>query len=107
MKSQIKIKCDNRNHYPYVVRLDNDTRELIKAEANYMIQTQCTIRQVAQKFKRSKTAVHSDLTQLLPFISPEISAKVRIVLNKNLKEAPHRGGIATQKLFQKIKVKKS
>lgn len=65
-------------------------------EAEYMIETKCTIRETAAQFDVSKTPVHYDLTVRLPEINWELYMKVRKVLNKNKEESSYRGGKAVQ-----------
>ena len=78
--------------------MDHLFRRLID-EANYIAETGCTVREAAKVFGVSKSTVHKDMTERLPFIDGELCVKVRAVLDKNLEERHIRGGIATKKMY--------
>ncbi len=75
----------------------------ITAEAQYIIETQATVRQTAVKFGISKSAVHKDVSYKLKYIDERLYAECKLVLEKNLKERHLRGGNATKKKFEKLK----
>lgn len=70
-------------------------------EANYIIMTQCTVRECAKKFQVSKSTVHRDMRVVLPKINIAKYDKVDKVLNKNLEERHFRGGMATKIKYNK------
>ncbi len=80
-----------------------EVQERIIKEANYMIQTRCTIRQLAEVFPMSKTCIHRDLVKILPYISSELSESIREILNENSIEKHARGGAKTKLLYSKSK----
>ena len=69
--------------------------------AVYMIETGATVRAAAQHFGISKSTVHKDLSQRLPQCNKRLYAQVRKVLDENKAQRHIRGGIATQKKYQK------
>lgn len=91
----------NEKRIPF--ELTPDIEERIIEEANYMIQTRCTIRQLAEVFPMSKTCIHRDLVKILPYISSELSESVREILDKNSLEKCTRGGAKTRLLYSKNK----
>lgn len=72
--------------------------------ANYIIETNTTVRETAKVFGVSKSTVHKDVTERLPKINPVLSKEVKLVLDKNKAERHLRGGLATK---MKYKVQKS
>ena len=68
--------------------------------ANYIIESQATVREAAKVFKVSKSTVHKDVSERLPKISPSISNEVKKVLEKNKAERHIRGGRATRNKYK-------
>ena len=73
----------------------------ILAEANYIIKTKETIREIAKHFNVSKSTVHKDLQDRLIYINKELYTIVDDILEYH-KEIRHiRGGESTRKKYQK------
>ena len=70
--------------------------------AVYMIETGSTVRTAAQEFGISKSTVHKDLSQRLPYYDPLLYRQVRQILDKNRQERHIRGGMATQKKYREL-----
>lgn len=70
--------------------------------AEYIIETGCTVRACSAHFSVSKSTVHKDVTERLPYLNADLYENVRKVLNFNLSERHIRGGIATQTKYKKI-----
>ena len=70
------------------------------AIANYIIDSNATVRQTAKKFGISKSTVHKDVTDRLEHINPSLAARARIVLDINKSERHIRGGMATKEKYQ-------
>lgn len=68
--------------------------------AVYIIETGATVRAAAQKFGISKSTVHKDLSQRLPYYNKNLYKQVRCVLDLNKAQRHIRGGIATQKKYK-------
>jgi sporulation transcriptional regulator SpoIIID len=66
------------------------------AIANYIIESNATVRQTAKKFGISKSTVHKDVTERLLMINPALAARARQVLDINKSERHIRGGMATK-----------
>lgn len=64
--------------------------------ANYIIESNATVRQTAKKFGISKSTVHKDVTERLTKINPRLASKARKVLDVNKSERHIRGGLATR-----------
>lgn len=70
-------------------------------EANYIVKTGDTIREVARKFKVSKSTVHKDLQDRLPLINKEKFLSVDKILKYHLDIRHIRGGESTKRKYQK------
>ena len=68
--------------------------------ANYIIETNATVRQTAKKFGISKSTVHKDVTDRLVRITPALAGQARLVLDINKSERHIRGGMATKEKYQ-------
>ena len=66
------------------------------AIANYIIESNATVRQTAKKFGISKSTAHKDVTERLLMINPALAARARQVLDINKSERHIRGGMATK-----------
>ena len=66
------------------------------AIANYIIESNATVRQTAKKFGISKSTLHKDVTERLLMINPALAARARQVLDINKSERHIRGGMATK-----------
>ena len=77
---------------------DYITERVVK-EAEYIIETNSTVRSAAVHFNISKSTVHKDVTERLEGIDGLLYARVREVLDKNLSERHIRGGLATRNKY--------
>jgi putative DeoR family transcriptional regulator (stage III sporulation protein D) len=83
--------------------MPKDILERVLKEAYYIATTGATVRKTARVFLYSKSTVHKDVTDRLYSLDKELYSKVRLVLEKNLKERHIRGGIATKNKYLGIK----
>ena len=67
-----------------------------RRNAEYILETGCTVRACAAKFGVSKSTVHKDVTERLLGIDPALCRRVGEVLSVNLRERHIRGGNATR-----------
>lgn len=67
--------------------------------ANYVVETQATVRAAAKEFKISKSTVHKDITERLKIEDPILQQEVSKVLTLNKNERHLRGGEATRKKY--------
>ena len=68
--------------------------------AVYIIENNATVRLAAKHFKISKSTVHKDITQRLPYCNIKLYKSVRKVLEQNKAERHIRGGIATREKYK-------
>ncbi len=71
--------------------------------AQYVIDTNATVRETAKKFCISKSTVHKDITERLIRVNPGLAKMARIVLENNKAERHIRGGQATKKKYESDK----
>lgn len=76
--------------------------ERILEEANYMIETKETIRQIASKFRVSKSTVHKDLKDRLKQIDKEKYQKIQEILKYHIDIRHIRGGESTKNKYLKM-----
>ena len=67
--------------------------------AVYIIETGATVRQAAVHFGISKSTVHKDLAQRLPYCNKMLYKQVRRILDLNKAQRHIRGGIATRNKY--------
>lgn len=72
-------------------------------EANFIIETEKTIRELTDIFNVSKSTIHKDLSERLKKIDIELFNKVNKVLQKHLNIRHIKGGEATRKKYKKLK----
>ena len=70
-------------------------------EAIFMCDNHSTIREVAKKFKVSKSTVHNDLVIRLQTIDNQLYTQVKTILNYNTSIRHIRGGEATKNKYLK------
>ena len=70
--------------------------------ANYIIETNSTVRATANKFRVSKSTVHKDVTERLLEINPALAWEVKEVLENNKAERHLRGGMATKEKYKHL-----
>lgn len=76
--------------------MDKKIIKRVKEESIYILTTKATLRNVAQKFKVSKSTVHKDMNERLNFISPQMKISVQEILNNHLEMRHLRGGESTK-----------
>lgn len=74
----------------------------VLSEANYILQTEKTIREIATIFKVSKSTVHKDLHERLLEIDQEKYIEVDKILKYHIDIRHLRGGESTKKKYLKL-----
>lgn len=72
------------------------------SEANYMLETKETIREIANVFNVSKSTVHKDLHERLYDIDKNLFNKVDEILKYHINIRHIRGGQSTKKKYEKL-----
>lgn len=67
--------------------------------AEFIIESNATVRQTAKAFGVSKSTVHKDVTDRLAQINPTLAKQARQVLDVNKSERHIRGGMATKEKY--------
>ena len=76
-------------------------KERCEAVAEYVIDTEDTVRGAALHFGISKSTVHKDLTEKLKYTNPLLYQSAKVILDKNKAERHLRGGEATRVKYLK------
>ena len=71
-------------------------------EANYMLETKKTIREIAKIFNVSKSTVHKDLHERLIDINYNIYKEIDSILKYHIEIRHIRGGQSTKKKYKKL-----
>ncbi|MFU0825986.1 MAG: sporulation transcriptional regulator SpoIIID [Lachnoclostridium sp.] len=72
--------------------------------AHYTIETKATVRETALKYGISKSTVHKDLKDRLPYVNKQLYYAVQEILMTNKSERHIRGGLATRQKYLSIMV---
>ena len=80
----------------------NNISKRVIDEAEYMIDTKKTIREIAKVFNVSKSTVHIDLNRRLKYINSNIYNEVKKILNYHLEIRHIRGGESTRKKYENL-----
>ena len=70
--------------------------------ADYIVETGATVRAAASVFGVSKSTVHKDMAERLPYINRNLYKEVHAVLETNKDERHIRGGMATKEKYLHI-----
>ena len=70
--------------------------------ARYIVEHKATVRETAKAFGISKSTVHKDVSERLPYIKPQLAEEVREVLLQNKQERHIRGGLATKQKYARL-----
>lgn len=71
--------------------------------ANFIVNTNSTVRNAAKKFKCSKSTVFLDVTKRIFEIDHQLGNQVQNVLQYNKEQRHFRGGLSTKQRFSKVK----
>lgn len=82
--------------------MSNNIITRVLDEANYMINTGDTIRQIAKVFKVSKSTVHKDLKERLKKIDKNLSQEIEKILKYHIDIRHIKGGQSTRKKYLKL-----
>ena len=68
--------------------------------AEYILETNATVRDCAAHFNISKSTVHKDITTRLKQLNGVLYTQVQAVLGRNKRERHIRGGLATKEKYR-------
>ena len=68
----------------------------------YIVENNTTVRATATRFGISKSTVHKDVSERLPYLKPLLAEQVREVLLQNKQERHIRGGLATKEKYARL-----
>ena len=84
-------------------KIKKEIQERVKSEANYILKTELTLREIAKKYQVSKSTVHKDLQSRLKDIDKNLFMEVDNILKKHIYLRHIRGGESTRKKYLNIK----
>ena len=76
----------------------------VLSEADYMISTHKTVRQIAKEYNVSKSTVHKDLHERLKELDKDKFIEVDKILKYHTDIRHIRGGASTKKKYQKMTI---
>ena len=82
--------------------MNNIIRARVIDEANYMIKTKKTIREIAKTFIVSKSTVHKDLHERLLEIDCNLYKEINDILKYHIDIRHIRGGESTKKKYKSL-----
>ena len=82
--------------------MESPIHKRVIEEANYMIETEKTVREIADIFKVSKSTVHKDLHERLFDIDEKKYNKVAIIMKHHIDVRHIRGGESTKNKYKKL-----
>ncbi len=83
--------------------MNREIIERINNEANYMVETKQTMREIAKKFNVSKSTVHKDLSERIKKISIKQYKEIEPIIQEHLETRHIRGGESTKKKYKLTK----
>ena len=83
-----------------MIKIKKSIVDRIKYETEYILKTNETIREVAKKFKVSKSTVHKDLHERLKDINSKIYNDVKELMKKHIVIRHINGGEATKNKYK-------
>lgn len=69
----------------------------------YILEHRATVRAAAKQYGISKSTVHKDVSERLPYIQPELAEQVHEILLQNKQERHIRGGMATKEKYARLR----
>ena len=81
----------------------NRIEKRVIEEANYIINTKETVREISKVFNVSKSTVHKDLHDRLKYINIDIYNKIESIFYYHKKTRHIKGGQSTKKKYEKLK----
>lgn len=81
--------------------MDLNIKRRVLEEANSIIKTKMTIRELSKYFKVSKSTVHKDLSERLKKVDEELYEQVEVILKTHFDERHIRGGEMTRLRYRK------
>lgn len=83
--------------------MNNKIYKRVMEEANFIIETKNTIREIAKAMKVSKSTVHKDLHERLYYIDSNLYEKVKEILDYHTMIRHINGGYATKIKYEKLR----
>ena len=85
--------------------MNNNIKRRVLEEANMIINTRMTIRDLSKIIGVSKSTIHSDMRERLKEIDKQLYLEVNDVFLEHINIRHYLGGLATQKKYKKSNIK--
>lgn len=82
--------------------MKDSIKKRVLEEANIIIHTKVTIRQLTKIMGVSKSTIHNDMQKRLRLVDKDLYDQVQKVFDEHIKIRHYLGGIATQKKYKKV-----
>lgn len=82
--------------------MKNSIKERVLVEANHMIKTNETIREIGRTYNISKSTVHKDLKERLKQIDLNLYEEVNKIIKNHISTRHIKGGQSTKKKYLKM-----
>lgn len=82
--------------------MKDSIKRRVLEEANIIINTKVTIRQLTKIIGVSKSTIHNDMQTRLRLVDKNLYDKVQRVFEEHIRIRHYLGGIATQKKYKKV-----
>jgi putative DeoR family transcriptional regulator (stage III sporulation protein D) len=83
----------------WVRQMDPEMKERILLGAELLLLEQSNVRKVARRLGCSKSTVHKDLSERLPYLDMQLFEQVQALFQINKQEKHLRGGEATKRKY--------
>lgn len=84
----------------------NNIEERCIKLGKYVVENKATVRETAKNFCVSKSTVHKDITEKLSKVDFSLYEEVEKILQLNKSERHIRGGEATRRKYEKVRIEK-
>ena len=81
--------------------LNKHIKERVIAVSNYILKTNCTIRDASKIFKVSKSTIHKDIQDRLNYIDQKKYHEIKKIMQEHISQRHIKGGESTRQLFLK------
>lgn len=83
--------------------MNKSIMQRVYSEAEYVLNTKSTVREVAKIFNVSKSTVHKDLQDRLKQLDKNMHSKIEKIFQEHVEIRHLRGGESTRKRYLKLK----
>ena len=86
--------------------MNKDLERRVIEEANIIVNTKITLRELARKIGYSKSTIHKDMQERLKDIDQDLYESVQEVFKEHIETRHYLGGMATRKKYKTLGINK-